>query len=272
MKKILIIIFVSSALASCYSPRYVYSPPTQNIPILKEKNDVEVVAFYAGSLNMASSNKNYNRGMDLHAAYAVSDHFALMVNENGRWERNGNSDFHPKDSSSLSYKRNFTEIAGGYYSRIGQNNKTFFQIFGGAAFGKSTILDNAILSGIPVDKFHKSNVTKIFIQPAFIGNFTDNFSLSFSSRFTRVGFSHIQTDYTAEEVHRYKLDSLSNFKIFFFEPAMNITFGFPDVPVKFRFQSTFSTLFGMHYFWYRKSNVAIGVVYNFQPFKKNKIK
>ena len=272
MNKIVLIICFAICLVSCYSPRYVYSPPTQNVPNLKEKNDVEVAAFYAGSLNMFSSNINYNRGMDLHAAYAVSDHFAVMVNENLRWERNGNSDFHPKDSSSLFYKRNFTEIAGGYYSRIGQNKKTIFQVFGGAAFGKSTISDNAVLSGIPVDKFHQSQVTKIFIQPAFIGNFTDNFSLSFSSRFTRVGFSNIQTDYTGEELRRYQLDSLSEFKIFFFEPALNITFGFPDVPVKFRFQSSFSTLIGTHYFWHRNSNVAIGVVYNFQPFKKIKIK
>ena len=256
-------------LVSCYSPRYVYSPSTENIPLLKEKNDVEVAAFYAGSLNLFQTNNNYNRGIDLHGAYAVSDHFALMVNENIRWERNGNSDIHPRDSSSLFYKRNFTEIAAGYYTQIGQNSKMLFQVFGGTAFGKSQILDHSVSLGILLNEYHKSNVTKIFIQPAFIGNFTDNFSLSFSSRFTRVGFSHIQTDYTSEELHRYQLDSLANFKMLFWEPAMNITFGFPGVPIKFRFQTSFSSLLSDHFFWHRSSNLAVGIVYNFQPFKKS---
>ena len=133
---------------------------------------------------------------------------------------------------------------------------------------KSQISDHGFFLGVPVDKFHKSNVAKIFVQPAFITNFTDNFAMAFSTRFTSVAFSNIQTDYTVDEVNRYQLDSLSYAPLYFWEPALNINFGFPDVPVKFRFQMSFSSLLSNRFFWYRDSNVAIGVVYDFRPFKK----
>lgn len=240
----------------------------QNIPLLKEKNDLELAANYGGSMNIFESEHNYNRSLELHSAYALSNHFAIMANQEFRWERNGDNDTHPKDSSSLFYKRNFTEVATGYYTNLGRTSVTQFQIFAGAAFGKSKLSDQSIANGVQINKFHNSNVTKLFIQPAFIGNFTDNFSLSFSSRFTNVSFSNIQTDYTPEEVSKYQLDSLAQFNMLFWEPAINITFGFPDVPIKFRLQWGLSVLTGGHFFWHRNTNVGFGIVYNFEPFKK----
>ena len=102
---------------ACYSPRYVYSPPTQNIPLLNKKNDLEFSAFYAGSINAFKEKGNYNRGFDIQTAWAVSNHFAVMLNESVRWEKNGGNDsFFPNDSSFLSYKRNFTEVGAGYFT------------------------------------------------------------------------------------------------------------------------------------------------------------
>ena len=42
MKNIVFIFFICCYSLSCYTPRYVYSPPTQNIPGLIKKNDVEI--------------------------------------------------------------------------------------------------------------------------------------------------------------------------------------------------------------------------------------
>jgi hypothetical protein len=93
----------------------VYSPPTQNIPLLEKKNDVELSAFYGGSINFFKEKGNYNRGFDIQSAWAITNHFAVMINENARWEKNGGNDsFFPADSSLLSYKRNFTEFGLGY--------------------------------------------------------------------------------------------------------------------------------------------------------------
>ena len=48
---------------------------------------------YAGS-------QDYNLGMDLHSGYALSDHFAIMINKYNRWERNnGANDFAIGDSA-----------------------------------------------------------------------------------------------------------------------------------------------------------------------------
>lgn len=268
MRRFTLLVLIASCLASCYSPRYVYGPSTQNIPLLQEKNDFEVSANYGGSLNVFQSYHNYNRGLDLHGAYALSDHFALMVNKNFRWERNGNPGTHPKDSSNLFYKRNFTEIAAGYYTGLGRKTGTQFQVFAGAAFGKSKLSDQSILNGILLNKFFNDNVTKLFIQPALIGNISDNFAIAFSTRFTNVSFSNIQTDYTSEEVNKFQLDSLSHFNMLFWEPAINITFGFPDVPVKFRYQMGFAILTGGHFYWHRNTNVGIGIVYDFRSSKK----
>jgi hypothetical protein len=268
MKKFLLIIFISVGFISCYSPRYVYSPSTQNIPLLKQKNDVEASVFYAGSYNIFASRENYNRGLDLHSAYAVSDHVGLMLNESIRWERNGNSDTHPRDSSSLFYKRNFTELGIAYYTGLGKSGKSQFQVFGGMALGKSKISDHYIFSGMPVEKFHNSHVTKIFIHPALIGNFSNNFSLAFASRITMAYFSNIQSNYTSVELEDYQLDSLSLSPLIFWEPALNLTFGFPDVPVKFRFQMGLSALVSKRFYWHRNSNVGVGIVYDFKSLKR----
>ena len=268
MKKFLLIILIPVGFISCYSPRYVYSPATQNIPLLKQKNDVEAAVFYAGSYNLLASRENYNRGLDLHAAYAVSDHVGLMLNESIRWERNGNSETHPRDSSSLFYKRHFTEAGIGYFTDLGKSSKSQFQVFGGMAFGKSNISDHGIFSGTQMQKFHNSTVTKIFIQPALIGNFSHNFSLAFASRITMAYFSNIQSNYTSEELQDYQLDSLSLSPLIFWEPALNLTFGFQDVPVKFRFQMALSVLVSKHFYWHRNSNIGFGVVYDFKSLKR----
>src|SRR5687767_10270467 len=78
--------------SSCYSPRYVYSPSTLNIPALHKKGDLRAGGYFAtGGGNppiTLDSKREYNSGVDLHSAYAVSGRFAIMINQYNRWERN----------------------------------------------------------------------------------------------------------------------------------------------------------------------------------------
>ncbi|MEP6926733.1 MAG: hypothetical protein ABI834_03810, partial [Ginsengibacter sp.] len=231
MKIILFLFLFSISLFSCYSPRYVYSPPTQNIPLINKKNDFEFSGSYAGSLNAFQARDNYNRGVDLHSAWAISNHFAIMLNESLRWEKNGGNDsFFPNDSSFLSYKRNFTEAGAGYFFSLDNNIKTQFQVFGGAAFGSSKISDDFISNNLQTDKYHYSRVIKIFIQPAFLYNPGKNFSAALASRFTEVLFRNIRTNYNATELNNYILDSIRVSPVFFWEPAVSYTFGFKNFP------------------------------------------
>ena len=272
IKDCFIVLFVISvALGSCYAPRYVYSPSTQNIPLLNKKNDLEFSAFYAGSFNDFKGKGNYNRGFDVQTGWAVSNHLAVMVNESARWEKNVDNDtFFYSDSSSLSYKRSFTEFGFGYFSPLHHNEKMKFQVFGGIAFGGSKISDDYFSSRIRTNKYHNSNVTKIFIQPALIYSPTKHFSGALTSRFTEVIFSHITTNYTLAELNNYILDSLAISSIYFWEPAVSYTFGFKKIPVKLRLQGSVSILLNHRFVEHRTGNVALGIIADISKRKKVK--
>jgi hypothetical protein len=271
MKKYFFLFSISISLYACYSPRYVYSPPTQNIPSLHKKNDLELSAYYAGSLNAFKEKGNYNHGFDLHTAWAVRNHFAVMLNESVRWEKNGGNDsFFQNDSSFLSYKRNFTEVGAGYFTSVENNKKMQFQVLGGAAFGSSKIYDDFFSNSVQLNKYHYSSVTKVFIQPALIYSPFKSFSTALSSRFTEVLFTHIRTNYTSTELNNYLLDSIRVSPVFFWEPAVNYTFTFKKLPVKFQVQGSITVLLNHRFIEHRNTNIAIGLIYNFLKIKENK--
>ncbi len=135
-------IFILLTYSSCYSPRYVYSPSTQNIPLLSQKGDSKLGGYFTsggGSSKFGYTTwQSYNRGLDVHIAYALSDNIGIMINKHNRWEKNnGANDFNAGDSAVVKYNRGLTEIAAGYFTSLQKENKnTFFQVFAGLAWGK----------------------------------------------------------------------------------------------------------------------------------------
>jgi hypothetical protein len=228
------------------------------------KNDLEFSGFYAGSINAFKEKGNSINGLDLQGSWAVSSHFALMLNESFRWEKNsGNDSFFPGDSSLLNYKRNFTELGAGYFTSMAYNEKMQFQLFGGVALGASDISDDYISNMAHVNKYHNSSVTKIFIQPAIIYNLSKKLSGAMSSRFTEIVFTHIHTNYTPQEMDNYILDSLTVSPVFFWEPAASYTVGFKKLPLKLRIQGSISILLNHRFVEHRTGNVAIGIIADF---------
>jgi len=78
---------------SCYTPRYMYSPPAQNVPVLVNKGDSKLGVYLSSNLsgktyyyNTVSESKN--RGYDLQGAYAITHHFAVQANYFNRTESN----------------------------------------------------------------------------------------------------------------------------------------------------------------------------------------
>jgi len=261
MKSIIIMVFISVCIASCYSPRYVYSPSTQNIPSLHKKNDLEFSGFYSGSINAFKEKGNSVNGLDIHTSWAFGNHFGAMLNESFRWEKNGGNDsFFPADSSLLSYKRNFTELGVGYFTNARYNEKMQFQLFGGVAFGTSNINDDYFSNSVRMSKYHNSNITKIFIQPAIIYSPLKNFSGALASRLTEIVFTHIHTNYTPIELDNYILDSLTVSPVFFWEPAVSYTFGFKKVPIKLRIQGSISILLNHRFVEHRTGNLGLGII------------
>lgn len=270
MKKTILVFFVSLTLFSCYTPRYVYSPPTQNIPALYKKNDLEFSGFYAGSVNTFKTKDNYNQGFDIQSAWAVDNHFAIMLNESARWERNsGNDSYYPGDSSLLSYSQNFIELGAAYYSSPKNNPKMLLQVFGGAALGISKISDDYVSNSLQTNKYHDANVTKVFVQPALLYSPLKNFLTTLSSRFTAAIFTHIHTNYTPSELDNYNLDSLTVSPVFFWEPAVSYTIGFKKLPIKLRIQGSISILLNHRFVEHRSSNIGFGIISDFSR-KNNK--
>lgn len=263
------------AFASCYSPRYVYSPSTQNIPVLLKKHDVNVEGYFASgggsSKNGYRGSADYNLGIDIHSAYAVSNHMAIMLNQYNRWEKNdGANDFNFGDSSVIKYKRGLTEVGTGYFSSLNKASKnSLFQIFAGIAFGKFKINDNSLNNAIHFTRFHYADITKIFLQPAIVVGLQQNFTASFSSRFSEVFYKNISTDYTPIELDNYLLKDLSSSPVFFWEPAMNYSFGFKKFKgFKIDLQTGLAILLNRRFVDYRTINIALGVTANNDLFKR----
>ncbi len=255
-------------LPSCYSPRYVYSPAAHNVPVLIKKGDSKLAFNYsfnptASAVKANVPTKGRVRGFDVQGAYAISKHWAMQLNYFNRTERNaGDFDAGTRDSVVLNYKRNLIEIGGGYFHVLNGNSKAILQIFGGVGFGKSNFTDvGRNQNNIYRNKFHNMQVTKIFIQPAFMVRTKGSFSAAFSSRNSLIFFKNIHTDYDAAELNRYKLDSLTISPRLFWEPAVVNNFGFKKLPgLQLEFQMGFSFLMSRRFVDYRSFNFSAGLI------------
>jgi len=135
-------------LNACYTPRYVYSPSAHNTPVFTKKGDNKLAFNY--SVNAADNQvkdsvpiKAKARGYDIQTAYAFSNNWAVQFNFYHRTERN-TGDFNSgyNDSVVINYSRHLTEIGIGYFHALIENNRSFFQVFAGIGFGKSSFIDN----------------------------------------------------------------------------------------------------------------------------------
>ncbi len=274
----IVCVIILLTFSSCYSPRYIYSPPTQNIPLLNKKGNSKLGGYFTaggGSANFAyTSIKNYNKGIDLHMAYALSDHFGIMINKYNRWEKNnGANDFNTGDSAVIKYRRGLIEFAAGYFTSLKRGRNTSFQVFAGMASGKFSLKENSANNGTRFTRFHNNNITKLFLQPAITVGQQKNFAASFSSRFNAVFYKNLKTDYSSSELNNYLLNDLSVSPVFFWEPSMNYSFAFKKLKaIRFDFQAGFAILINKRFVDYRTINFAFGLVSNPDIIKKKKKK
>jgi hypothetical protein len=272
MKTVPALLFLafSFSLFSCYTPRYVYSPSAHNVPVFTKKGDSKLAVNY--SVNPADNNVRDSvpvrakaRGYDLQAAYAFSKHWAMQMNYYRRTERNaGDFDAGVRDSVVINYKRNLTEIGAGYFQVLDHNKRGIFQVFAGVGFGKFSLDDNGKdQNRILRSRYHEMNITKLFIQPAFMVKSNGNFAAAFSSRVSVIYFSKIKTNYTLSEQQDFKLDSLSYSPRVFWEPAVLNSFGFKKLPgIKLEFQFGFAFLVSKRFVDARSFNFSGGLLFD----------
>ena len=268
--EILLIVTILFILASCKTPRYAYSPSAHNVPVITQKGDGKIGALYStntmgGSAEGTNAINNTANGFDVQGAYALSDNWAVQASHFQRWETTTGG----SDSVTIKYRRNLTEIGGGYYYALSENKKTFIQFFAGLGLGKFSFTDHSING----DFFHQSNIFKFYIQPAFLFRSKGSFSGAVDVRGSFIKFNSIKTNYTADALTNYKLDNLNGGTKFFLEPGFTGSFGFKNIPgLRIEIQGSVSIFPSDNPFNYRKSNFSIGSYLDFGSLKRRNIK
>ncbi len=278
MRILYFLVIGSLCFMSCYTPRYMYSPAAQNVPVLVKKGDSKVAAYFSSNLSQKDNannrtNESKSRGFDLQAAYAISNYFAIQANYFKRTESNNGYTVNGNlDISFIRYKRQLAEIGIGYFKSLNKNNRVIFQVFGGVGKGKFSFTDNGKTSNdIDYSRTHQAGVTKLYIQPAFMFRSKGNFAASLSTRFSFIKFGNIKTDYTQDELFHYNLDDLTYGFRSFYEPAFTNTFGFKQLPgIQFEYQITIAVLLSRRFIDHRAFNFSLAIVLDLQKLLRPK--
>jgi hypothetical protein len=101
-------------LSGCSS---VYMPNVPNTPMLTSRGELS-----AGGHVTLKGNASFN------GAYAVSDHFGVMLNGSTLNNQRKKQDF----------RHNLVEVGGGYFTTFGQNNRRVLEVYTGVGRGSSS--------------------------------------------------------------------------------------------------------------------------------------
>ncbi len=101
-------------LSGCAS---VYMPNVPNTPMLTSRGEIS-----AGGHVTLKGNASFN------GAYAVSDHFGVMLNGSTLNSHRKKQDF----------RHNPLEVGGGYFTTFSQNNRRVLEVYTGVGRGSST--------------------------------------------------------------------------------------------------------------------------------------
>lgn len=254
--------------ASCTTPRFAYSPNAHNVPVFTQKNDSKLAAAYSTNADTRESDSKYHHnranGFDVQGAYAITNHVGVQASYFSRTEATYSTSEDYFDSSTINYKRDLFEFGAGYFAPIDRRGKVHFQVFGGVGFGKFKIAENGLdKNQLYYSRFHNSNITKFYIEPAIIFKSRETFAASLSTRFSIIKFGNIQTNYLQYEKVTFDLDSIGRNAIVFFEPAFVNSYGFNKLPgLRIEYQIGLSLLMSRTVVDNRTFNFSVGLVFD----------
>jgi hypothetical protein len=257
-------------LCSCSSPRYVYTPPAQNVPVFTQKGDSKLGAYYSMSPggendNPEDSYKDNVNGLDLQAAYAISDQFAVQASYAGRSEKTeGSLSTSSIPGPLIKYDRKTYEGGIGYYKALNVKKSVYFQVFAGFGAGRFNFTDNGYSDiSTTYSRYHNARVNKYFLQPAFI-LLNNGFSMAFTTRATVIKYGGIKTNYSPAELDSYNLVGLSNSPFLLVEPTVTASYQLKKLNgIRFEAQIGTATIVKNLYYDIRHLNFSIGTVFDF---------
>lgn len=225
-KSVSISFIVTIFFISCTTYRYTYSPAPPNNPVLKEKGE-GTVSVSISSNRILSTKNHYSSGVNLNAAYALSNHFALTYSFNNKNEKDINSKsdltsiFSYYDSSNTLYKRHLSEIGAGGFWFINNKNKWLFSLYGGYGWGNFSILDRIVQNQTSITKGFSAKTNNFFLQPSFT-LITEEINLSLILKTSYLKYSLVNTDYNNDEQSIFRLNNLENTSSLMYEPSLNL--------------------------------------------------
>lgn len=261
MKTFLYLFVICLIQFSCKAPRYVYSPSAQNVPVFTQKGDSKLSALYStnwANRTVVLGEYPYSRGVDVQAAYAITNHWAVQANYFDRNEKNGQN-YLVNSGNLIKYRRHLLEGGLGYYAYL--KDKLILQCFAGFGSGKFKFTDYTLDSiGVSSINYHYASVNKFFIQPAIVFHPVKHTSFAFSSRFSFVDYYSIQTNYDNSQLSSHHLNLLPRQTYHFWELAIVITHGLGQFPyLRLEGQLGFSLLLNQQFVETRPFHFSIGM-------------
>lgn len=244
-----------------------YTPSAINTPLFTEKGQV-------------SANFQVATGKNFQAAYAVTDHFAVMANrfdyeiddEDFLWDIDSPR---PKNDLYLTGIASMNELGFGYFNssnRVIKNPyyKGIFELFGGYGIGNSSFTpfkqtNNAV---VPFPKhMHSYATNKIFIQPSF-GIKHNIIEMAFTPRITNVFYGKPKSDIPDSLWAVNDLTNINKKNYTFFEPTITARLGYKGI--KLQAQITRSFLIGNKNFdkFNTGSSLNLGMIFGIGHIKK----
>lgn len=234
---ILLVLLIGLGASSC-NPKF-YSPNTQNVPLISEKEETNLTL---------SGNGNQ---VEFQGAYGVTRNIAIQAN---------GGLFIPSDlDNGNGGSGKFMELGAGYFQPVSE--KWIFETYGLLGFGSfenhlpSTTNDQPQTNGDI-----SANIFRIGIQPNF-GYKSKHFSIALSSRFINLSYSNIKGDLVFDNERQvdYLQDHAANFLI---EPALTLKGGLE----KFKLQLQLGYSLNLSNSDFRQDNefLTLGLNFNFK--------
>lgn len=190
-------------VSSCSS---IYMPNVPNTPMLSARGELNT----GGHITL-KGNTSFN------SAYAVSDHFGLLLNGSIMSRKHTRKD----------YGHNLLEAGASYFSTFGADNNRIFEIYMGIGRGNSDRTFKKITSGMPIvyDR-QKIDFNKYFVQVNYsaknkgsLNLFGKSFSLNYG---TALRASYINmTNFIRNDISQTTEDNIFLEPIFFTRLVLN---------------------------------------------------
>ena len=239
----LLFLFVMFVFPSC--THYYYGPNSNNVPLLKQKNDAAIAGAFAAA--------DETSGFEFQSAYAFANHVGGMLNfytANGK--RSGSNTSYSKGSAT------YVEIGGGYFTPVATEGRWIFETYAGIGTG-------TVNNSYSQTENSKVNATKVFIQPSFgYRSNAGTFQAAISSRFSSVNLklqqSTLNSNNSPDQYAKLQ-DLKNNGNNIYWEPSVVLRGGLSNV--FFQLQYTASSGFKTHTYLTQPDLISLGVFFAF---------